>query len=209
MMVPVGVLMALAGATALRADERLTLFSPAYGIDKVQFQTDNGSQYTLVQTSLAVDLVGLEGAYERFPWLTLGTTISARYDSAELNSLQVATNANGGSALLKSASYTVTSLAPCLVLGIHPFPKLDPLEPFVEAKLEVYQFSQNNLADPTVDRYRTQFSLGMRSQPNETGYFWGARITAGSRGYSGTLGGIDIPDPYVFGLQVDWIGLQL
>jgi hypothetical protein len=196
-------------APALRAEERLTLFSPAFGIDKVQFQTDNGSQYSLVQTSVAMDLVGLEGSYQRFPWVTLATTVFARYDSAELNSLQITTTSNGGSAELKSAAYTVTSLAPCLVLGIHPFPKLEPVEPFVEARVEVYQFSQNNLADPTVDRYRTQFSLGMRSQPNETGYFWGARITAGSRGYSGTLGGIDIPDPYVFGLQVDWIGLLL
>lgn len=196
-------------AGPLRADLRLRLLSPSYGVSQIRFDADTGSQYDLRQTSVAADLLGLEGRHDKFPWLSLGTAVFLRYDSAELSSVKSVSSGTGGSITIKSASFHMSTLAPCLMLTVYPFPNAEPLEPFVEARCELYEFSESSLESPGIDRYRPSLSIGLRSEPNETGYFWGARLTAGRRGYSGSFDGLGIPDPYVFGLQVDWIGLLL
>jgi hypothetical protein len=193
--------------SSLTAETTMRILSVSYGLSQANFATDNGSNYSLEQYTVASDLIGLEERSDRFPWIGLGTSIFVRYESAELDNTSVSGNSKSGSVSLQEATYHFDALAPSVMLELYPFPDLKPLEPFIEARLEVYEFAETTISNPTVDRYRPMLQIGVRSTPNETGYFWGARLYLAKRGYSGDFGGVEVPDPYVIGLQVDWIGL--
>jgi hypothetical protein len=198
-----------AAARPLAAEERMRLISPYFGFSQASFQDDIGSSYSLEAYSVGADLLGLEGRLDNFPWVGLGTSVFVRYDTAELNRTQVSGNASSGSITLSQASYHYTAGAPCVMLDLYPFPNAKPFEPFIEGRLEVYELADSTLAQPQLERYRPVIQVGLRSEPNETGYYWGARIYGAPRGYSGNFDGVAVPDTYLIGLQVDWIGLVL
>jgi hypothetical protein len=199
----------LAGlAPALHAEVDLRLFSPAFGIASASFKDSNGDSYNVNATTVEGDAVGLEARNDKFPWLALGTALFVRYDDITLNSTVVTGNHVSGTIAVTSASYDLTSVAPALLVVVYPAPHLEPLIPFVEARVEVYEYADSGLVQPDFERYRPTFSVGVKGLPNETGYFWGARIFGTKLGYSAEFDGLAVPDPVIFGLQVDWIGIQ-
>jgi hypothetical protein len=192
----------------LFSETRLRLFSPSFGYARSHFESSNGTNYDLSESSLGGDIFALELRGNRFPWLGAGISMVGRSDNAQLQLVDTAP-ANGAIAVIKDANYRFGALAPCLLLQIYPLPDYRPLEPFVELRGEVYELSSTSLANPSIDRYRLLVHVGVRGATNETGYYWGARLTIGKRGYSGDFSGVALPDPLLFGIQIDWIGLLL
>jgi len=193
---------------ALHCETRLRLFSPSFGYARSHFESSNATQYDLSEYSFGGDIFSLELRGNRFPWIAGGIGVVGRSDGAQLQLVDTAP-ANGAIAVIKDANYRFGALAPCLLLQLFPLPDYRPLEPFLEFRGEVYELSTTSLANPSIDRYRFAVHLGVRGPTNETGYYWGARITAGRRGYSGDFSGVALPDPLLFGIQIDWIGLLL
>ena len=192
-------------APGLRADTDLRLVSPFFGGAKSEFQADNGSRFEVSQLSVEAEGLALDWRASQWRMVGLGTSIFVRYESLQVSATEVA----AGSTTYRQGYYKLSAVAPSLSLRLFPFPDQRPLEPFVEGRLELYAFSELDLAGASVDRYRPCLEVGLRGEPNENGYFWGARLVAARRGISGSLGGVAIPDGWVMGLQVDWIGLEL
>ena len=205
----IGIVLAVLVSSALDAEVSLRLFSPSYGFMQANFQASNGDKYSLSESMVEGDLVGLEWRADSFPWVGVGSSVFVRYDDIQLTNTRISSSASGAQYFYQSASYSLTTAAPALQVLIYPLPDLDSLRPFFEARVEVYEFADSGLADPNFDRFRLTFAVGVKGVPNATGYFWGARIFAAKRGYSGQFDDIAVPDPVIIGLQVDWIGLDL
>lgn len=200
-------IVAALGAGDLGAEVSLRLFSPSFSYTQAHFNADNGDAYTLSESVVEGDLVGLEARHDAFPWVGIGTVVFVRDDNFQLNSTHLSGSGTGGSITIKSESYGMLSAAPALQVLIYPIPGAEPLTPFLEARMEIYTFADSGLSGVSYDRFRPVFAAGVRGKANDTGYYWGARLFAAKRGYTGIFDDIAVPDPVIFGLQVDWIGI--